>query len=167
MVSEGFKVSKRNYLNHEITEFYNKESRETIYFSFIKNQMIASFTHTILEASIDEYLEPIKAKDATKTTVVTSKTVNAKNETAFNEATLFNILEIFPPDLTAKSYIKKRNNGSIDFSVELKDGVLNVKYKAYYPNGTLKISGKYKKGKQSVTWRAYNENEDLIVKKRF
>ena len=107
-------------------------------------------------------LEPVKTNIVPKTTAVTSKTINAKNE-----ATLFNIPEIFPTDLTAKSYIKKRSNGSIDFSVELKDGVLNGKYKAYYPNGNIKISGKYKKGKQSGTWRAYNENEDLIVKKRF
>ena len=28
LVSEGFKVSKRNYHNHEITEVYNKESRD-------------------------------------------------------------------------------------------------------------------------------------------
>ncbi|MGB0981604.1 MAG: DUF3352 domain-containing protein, partial [Winogradskyella sp.] len=47
LVSDGFKVSKRNYHNHKITEVYNKESRENIYNSFIKSQMIASFAYNL------------------------------------------------------------------------------------------------------------------------
>ncbi|MGB1231609.1 MAG: DUF3352 domain-containing protein [Winogradskyella sp.] len=110
---------------------------------------------------------PIKDLKPIKTAVVNSKIETKNNKTTLNEATLFDIPEIFPTDLTAKIYTKKRNNGSIDFSVGLKNGVLNGTYKAYYPNGNLKMTGRYRKGKQSGTWRAYNENEDLIVKKRF
>jgi hypothetical protein len=59
VINKSYKVSKRNYHNHSITEIYDKKNRETIYLSFIKNQMIASYTHTLVEASIDQFEEPI------------------------------------------------------------------------------------------------------------
>ena len=58
IVNTNYKVSKRKYHNHEITEIYDVKSRETFYISFIQNQLIASFVHTLVEASIDEYQEP-------------------------------------------------------------------------------------------------------------
>ncbi|TYA71793.1 DUF3352 domain-containing protein [Seonamhaeicola marinus] len=57
-VSSNYKVNKRKYHNHEIIEVYDFTERETLYISFIKNQLIASYTHILVEASIDQYLEP-------------------------------------------------------------------------------------------------------------
>jgi len=62
-VGEDYKASKRKYHNHEILEFYNKKNRETLYISFIENQLIASFTHSLVEQSIDQYNEPIIGRD--------------------------------------------------------------------------------------------------------
>ncbi|WP_303317779.1 DUF3352 domain-containing protein [Flavivirga abyssicola] len=58
ITSDNFKVSKRKYHEHQITEVYDTETHETLYVSFIKNQMIASYVHTLVEASIDQYSEP-------------------------------------------------------------------------------------------------------------
>ncbi|WP_299108268.1 DUF3352 domain-containing protein [uncultured Winogradskyella sp.] len=56
--NSNYKVSKRKYHNHEIIEIYDVIERETLHISFIKNQMIASYVHSLVEASIDQYLEP-------------------------------------------------------------------------------------------------------------
>lgn len=88
-------------------------------------------------------------------------------EKNIDKATVFNIREIFPSDLTAKNFTKTYKNGRIKFTVELKNGLKHGDYKAYYSNGKLKISGKYKKDKQVGTWKVYNYNKDVIYKKRF
>ncbi|KJD32977.1 hypothetical protein PK35_08350 [Tamlana nanhaiensis] len=62
-INDDFKVSKRIYHQHEIIEVYSNNSRETLYISFIKNQMILSYVHTIIEASIDQYNEPKIGRD--------------------------------------------------------------------------------------------------------
>ena len=58
LLNEGYTLSKRTYHNHEILEVYDRKTKETLYLSFIKNQLIASYTHTLVEASIDQYEEP-------------------------------------------------------------------------------------------------------------
>ncbi len=52
----GDKVSftRRTYKEHEIFEIFNKESGGIYYFSFIKNQLIFSSVHPLIEASIDQ-----------------------------------------------------------------------------------------------------------------
>ncbi len=62
-VSKNFKFSKRKYHNFTINEIYDKKSRETLHVTFIKNQLVASYTHTLIEASIDQHLEPIIGRD--------------------------------------------------------------------------------------------------------
>ncbi len=62
-VSKNFKFSKRKYHNFTINEIYDKKSRETLYLTFIKNQLVASYTHTLVEASIDQHSEPIIGRD--------------------------------------------------------------------------------------------------------
>ncbi|QCE42683.1 DUF3352 domain-containing protein [Psychroserpens sp. NJDZ02] len=59
LINSNYTVSKRKYHEQEITEIYDTKNRETLYLSFIENQMIASYTHTLLEASIDQYSEPV------------------------------------------------------------------------------------------------------------
>lgn len=56
--NSNYKISKRKYHNQEIIEVYDVKERETLHISFIKNQMIASYVHTLVEASIDQYKEP-------------------------------------------------------------------------------------------------------------
>ena len=58
VINSNYKVSKRYYRENEITEIYDVKKHETLYISFIKNQMIASYTHTLVEASIDQYSNP-------------------------------------------------------------------------------------------------------------
>ena len=58
VINTNYKVSKRQYNEHEITEIYDLKNHETLYISFIKNQMIASYSHTLVEASIDQYSNP-------------------------------------------------------------------------------------------------------------
>ena len=56
--NSNYKISKRKYHNQEIIEVYDVIKRETLHISFIKNLMIASYVHTLVEASIDQYKEP-------------------------------------------------------------------------------------------------------------
>lgn len=88
-------------------------------------------------------------------------------EATINKATVFNIKEIFPTDLTAKKFEKTYYNGKTRFSVELKNGLKHGDYLEYYSNGKLKIKGKYKRDQQDGTWRVYNYQEDVVFKKRF
>jgi len=63
LLNEGYVLSKRSYHNQEILEIYDRKSKETMYLAFIKNQLIASYTHTLVEASIDQYQEPSLGRD--------------------------------------------------------------------------------------------------------
>lgn len=63
VVNNNFSVNNRRYHNHQITEIYDKKTRETLSISFIKNQVIASYVHTLVEASIDQYEEPAIGRD--------------------------------------------------------------------------------------------------------
>ncbi|MCB0373773.1 MAG: DUF3352 domain-containing protein, partial [Muricauda sp.] len=59
LLNDDYVLSKRNYHNHEILEVHDRDSKETMYLAFIKNQLVASYTHTLVEASIDQYQEPV------------------------------------------------------------------------------------------------------------
>ncbi|WP_036381853.1 DUF3352 domain-containing protein [Muricauda sp. MAR_2010_75] len=59
LLNEDYVLSKRNYHDHEILEVHDRKSKETMHLSFIKNQLVASYTHTLVEASIDQYQEPV------------------------------------------------------------------------------------------------------------
>ncbi len=63
LLNEGYTLSKRQYRNHEILEIYNKDSKKTMSLAFIKNQLIASYTHTLVEASIEQYQEPVLGRN--------------------------------------------------------------------------------------------------------
>jgi len=63
LLDDGYVLSKRTYHDQEILEVHDRDSKETMYLSFIKNQLIASYTHTLVEASIDQYLEPVLGRN--------------------------------------------------------------------------------------------------------
>jgi len=63
LLDDGYVLSKRTYHEQEILEVHNRESKETMYLAFIKNQLVASYTHTLVEASIDQYMEPVLGRN--------------------------------------------------------------------------------------------------------
>ncbi|MCK0160921.1 DUF3352 domain-containing protein [Allomuricauda sp. F6463D] len=63
LLDDGYVLSKRTYHEHEILEAHDRDSKETLYMAFIKNQLVASYTHTLVEASIDEYHEPVLGRN--------------------------------------------------------------------------------------------------------
>ncbi|TAI47251.1 DUF3352 domain-containing protein [Flagellimonas allohymeniacidonis] len=63
LLNENYTLSRRDYHNHEILEVYDKKNKKTMFLSFIKNQLVASYTHSLVEASIDQYEEPILGRD--------------------------------------------------------------------------------------------------------
>ena len=122
-----------------------------------------------------QYLDPLIVNNnefytsniSTKTAIDTTKTTN--NSTAdleINTKTIFNIPELFNPDLNAKKYTSKYKNGNLKIVASFKNGLKHGSYKEYYKNGKLKITGKYRKGKQVEVWRAYDKNGKLVFKKR-
>ena len=63
LLDEGYLLSKRTYHNHEILEIYDRTSKETMHLSFIENQLVASYTHALVEAAIDQFKEPKLGRD--------------------------------------------------------------------------------------------------------
>ncbi len=63
LLNEDFKVTTRAYKEIEITEITDLDTYETLNIAFIKNQMIASYTHSLVEKSIDEYEDPQIGRD--------------------------------------------------------------------------------------------------------
>ncbi|GAB4510529.1 MAG: DUF3352 domain-containing protein [Allomuricauda sp.] len=63
LLDDGYVLSKRTYHEHEILEVHDRESKETMYLAFIKNQLVASYTHTLVEASVDQYVEPVLGRN--------------------------------------------------------------------------------------------------------
>ena len=63
LLDGGYVLSKRTYHEQEILEVHDRESKETMYLAFIKNQLVASYTHTLVEASIDQYMEPVLGRN--------------------------------------------------------------------------------------------------------
>ncbi|WP_420603138.1 DUF3352 domain-containing protein [Flagellimonas sp.] len=63
LLNDNFTLSKRNYHGHEVLEVYDRRNKETMYLAFVKNQLVASYTHTLVEASIDQYLEPVLGRN--------------------------------------------------------------------------------------------------------
>lgn len=61
--SQGFRVTKRRYEGQQITELYDKASRQTLYITFIENLLVCSYTNSLLEASIDQKDDPRIGRD--------------------------------------------------------------------------------------------------------
>lgn len=61
--NKTYSITERNYKEVEILEFFSKKTRETLYLSVINNNLIASYTHTLVEASINQLNEPTIGRD--------------------------------------------------------------------------------------------------------
>jgi len=60
---DSYTITERTHNSVEIIEFYDKKARETLYLSVINNNLIASYTHTLVEASIDQLNHPTIGRD--------------------------------------------------------------------------------------------------------
>lgn len=63
LLTGDFTVTKRIYKEIEITEVTDKSNYEILSVAFVKNQMIASYTHSLVEKSIDEFTSPEIGRD--------------------------------------------------------------------------------------------------------
>lgn len=54
LTGDDISFTQRTYKEHEIFELFHRESGNIYYFSFIKNQLVFSSIHTLIEASIDQ-----------------------------------------------------------------------------------------------------------------
>ena len=54
MLSKDFSISERTYKKKEIIELFDKTTRETLYLSIINNNLVSSYTHTLVETAIDQ-----------------------------------------------------------------------------------------------------------------
>ena len=58
LLNDNFVLSKRMYKDQELLEVFSKETGNTLYLAFVRNQLIASYTHTLVESSIDQHQSP-------------------------------------------------------------------------------------------------------------
>jgi len=63
LFNKTYSITERMYNTVEIIEFFDNKTRETLYLSVINNNLIASYTHTLVEASIDQLNEPTIGRD--------------------------------------------------------------------------------------------------------
>lgn len=63
LVGDDMKVTKRDYHDVQIVEFLFKDSHELMYLYVKHNLIILSTTHVLIESSIDQFEEPIIARD--------------------------------------------------------------------------------------------------------
>ncbi len=119
-----------------------------------KSRLILNYQDVASVRAKTQFEEPSKTKRI------------ATDQREVSEA-IFNLSPIYPDDLTAKSFIKKFNDGSIRFQVDLKDGLKHGRYEAFYANGKKKMTGRYKEDKQAGTWRYFDADGNQVIKKRF
>ena len=62
-LSDLYTISYRSYKGKEIMELKDVETREDLYLYFENNLLVASYTHILLEESIDQLAQPQVARD--------------------------------------------------------------------------------------------------------
>lgn len=63
LISKDFRITERQYEGVDILELFDRETRETLSLSLINNNLIASYTHTLVEAAIAQYRAPVIGRD--------------------------------------------------------------------------------------------------------
>ncbi|MGG8497930.1 DUF3352 domain-containing protein [Tenacibaculum sp. TC6] len=179
--SSVFAYINTPYIYDDLLSFADTKTQQQIYknkdyiisFSQIGLQLISKGNYFENYLTVN-YENPVAlhkqlAEDANLKEQLLQELSQKKDTTEIvTEDTIFNLPEIYPNDLSASEFVKKYSDGTIHFSVELKDGLKHGDYKEYYPNGHLKLTGTFKKGVQTGTWKAYSEKDEaLLFKKRF
>ncbi|MEN7550331.1 DUF3352 domain-containing protein [Rapidithrix thailandica] len=62
-LGSDFKVTQREYHGQELTEITDKATNETLFLTFIDNLLVLSYTHSLVEASINQLKEPQLGRD--------------------------------------------------------------------------------------------------------
>ena len=75
--------------------------------------------------------------------------------------------EIVINDLDDKKMTTRYDDGSIQYEVELKNGLKHGNFKEYFHDGTLKVRGKFKEDTPEGEWKLYNEQGELEEEKNF
>jgi hypothetical protein len=57
-VGDGFNITSRKYKDQEIIEMQDKTTNETLYMCFVKNLMVGSYRHKLVEDAINQMNEP-------------------------------------------------------------------------------------------------------------
>ncbi|GAB1858000.1 DUF3352 domain-containing protein [Flavobacteriaceae bacterium MHTCC 0001] len=158
--SNNFKINNRKYHNHEIIEIYDITENETLYISFIKNQLIASYTHILVEASIDQFSEPIIGRDLNYIEVKKDIGYSDMFRIYFQYDYLEDYINVFsskPNELFSTISSSLSWSGfhfDVDDGIITAKGVTNTKDKAATYLRALQNSGK---GKRSIPEIAPNE----------
>lgn len=148
LINKNYKVSKRKYHNHEITEIYDLKTRETLSISFIKNQVIASYVHTLIEASIDQYQEPSIGRNLSFIEVKKEVGYNDMFRLYFQYEHVEQLVKVFS---NTQSKLSKTLKNSLDFSgfsfdlnenTIVANGITNTNNKATTYLKALQKSGK-------------------------
>jgi hypothetical protein len=63
LTGEGYRLNFRNFQDQEILELTNVATKETLYMSFVKNLLLLSYTHTLVENSIRQMENPVIGRD--------------------------------------------------------------------------------------------------------
>ncbi len=63
IISKDFRITERQYEGVDIIELFDRDTRETLSLSLINNNLIASYTHTLVEAAIAQYRTPVIGRD--------------------------------------------------------------------------------------------------------
>ncbi|PQJ23179.1 DUF3352 domain-containing protein [Tenacibaculum sp. SG-28] len=124
LTGEKYRVTKRIYREQEIIELYNKQNRETLYITFLKNQLIASFTHILIEKSIEQYQNPTIGRD-TNFIQINKKTPNDDFFRLFIQYKyLNNYLRCFSNVITKNSFLQTMEKSWLysGFNIGLKEG---------------------------------------------
>ncbi|MGB6267851.1 MAG: DUF3352 domain-containing protein, partial [Olleya sp.] len=154
LINNNYKVSKRKYHEHEITEVYDVKKLETLYISFIKNQMIASYVHTLVEASIDQYLEPNIGRDLNFIEVQKQLGYNDMFRLYFQYEYLDEFIKVFSD---TSGYLAETLSKSLEFSgfsfnlddnTIIANGITNTNNQA---SNYLKALQKSGKGKRTIS----------------
>jgi hypothetical protein len=75
--------------------------------------------------------------------------------------------EIQINDLDAKFMEEKDENGVLLYSIEVRNGLKQGSFKAYYPDGSIKITGKFRNDQCDGRWKLYDEKGKLLEVKEF
>ncbi len=104
IISQGFVLTERTHKGVEILELLDKKTNETLYMSFINNNLVLSYTGLLVEASIDQKEEPILGRDQ-NFIEINQKTGNSKMLRLYVQyAFMDEFAEIF--DFTDQPWIK-------------------------------------------------------------
>ncbi|WP_233897760.1 DUF3352 domain-containing protein [Tenacibaculum piscium] len=155
LTGDDFKVTNRIYQNKEITEIYDTSKRETLHIAFIKNQLIASYTHLLVENTINQYQKPIIGRDVNFIEITKETPDDGFFKLFFQYKYLQNYLSCFA-DKTNENLIENIQNSLyysgfdvslIEGTIIQADGYTNVKEDS---ESYLKAIQKSGKGKRSI-----------------